>query len=63
MAAPIANESQYLAAINVDPSAPVINGTLVFVLISLPNSVCILTFGNIQSSAELDNPWGNPSAP
>jgi len=62
-AAPMAKESQYFAAINVEPRAPVIIGILHLVLTSLPNAVSIFTLGNMQSSGELERPLGRPYAP
>ncbi|OPX95858.1 MAG: hypothetical protein A4E58_01957 [Syntrophorhabdus sp. PtaB.Bin006] len=62
-AAPAAKESQYFAAMKVDPKAPVIMGTLHFVFTSLPNSVSMFTLGKIQSSAEVESPVDKPVTP
>ena len=59
-AAPMAKEFQYLAAIKVDPSAPVIIGTRDFVFSCVPNSVSTLTLGKTQSSALSESPGGRP---
>ena len=62
-APPMANESQYLAAMKVEPRAPVIIGRRLFVLTLWPNSVVRSTFGKMQSSASVDSPLPRPEAP
>gem|GEM_PF-5513172 len=56
-AAPIANESQYLAATKVDPRAPVITGTRHFTGWVQPNWVVMSTFGNTHLSGLLSPPF------
>ncbi len=59
----MAKESQYLAAMNVEPRAPVMIGTRHFALISAPNEVSMFTFGNTQSSGSLVMPSLRPLDP
>src|SRR6056297_1127065 len=60
---PAAKESQYLAAMNVDPRAPVIRGIPTLVLVSAPKEDSTLTFVNRQLSGSLDPPGLTPFAP
>jgi len=62
-AQPMAKESQYLAAIKVEPKAPVMSGSRARIGCSRPNVVSRLTLVNRQSSALSDSVPVRPVAP
>jgi hypothetical protein len=62
-AAPVAKEAQYLAAMKVEPSAPVMMGNRDLVADWAPNRVSRVTLGKMQSSALVDRSLARPWAP
>ena len=62
-AAPTAKESQYLAAMKVEPRAPVMMGRRQVVLTSRPKRVATSTLGKMRSSLAVDSRSVRPWAP